>query len=156
MARKRRPTAAMHVVTNTIKRDDREYHSHLLRRSFREGGKVRKQTLANLSHLPEEAIAAIRAVLAGKTLLAADEAFEVSRSLPSGHVEAALAMAARLGLARLLDRRPSRERQLALAMVVQRVLEPGSKLATARALHLSTLASELGVEGADQDDLYRA
>lgn len=146
----------MHVVTNTIKRGDREYHSTLVRRSFREGGKVRKQTLANLSHLPEEAIAAIRAVLAGKTLLAADDAFEVLATLPAGHVEAALAMAARLELARLLDRSPSRERDLCLAMICQRVLKPGSKLATARALGYSTLAVELGVEGADQDDLYEA
>src|ERR671919_911920 len=121
MGRKPRPMGAMHVVTNRIKRGDREYHSTLLRRSYREGGKVRKQTLANLSHLPEEAIAAIRAVLAGKTLLSADDALEVVRSLPAGHVEAALRMAARLDLARLIERSPSRERDLALAMVVQRV-----------------------------------
>jgi hypothetical protein len=107
---------AMHVVTTRC--GDRVCHYHLLRRSYREGRRVRKQTLANLSHLPEEAIAAIRQALAGKTLLSTDEAFEVRRSLPVGHVEAALVMAARLGVARLLDRAPSTERELALGMLV--------------------------------------
>ncbi len=146
----------MHVVTNTVKRGDREYHSQLLRRSYREGGKVKKQTLANLSHLPPEAIAAIRAVLAGKTLLVADEGLEVTHSLPTGHAEAVLGAARRLGLPRLLDRSPSKERDLALAMICQRVLEPGSKLATVRALGQLTLGSSLGVGSADQDDLYAA
>lgn len=145
----------MHVVTNTVKRGDREYHSHLLRRSYREGGKVKKETLANLSHLPPRAIAALRAVLAGETLVAA-EAFELEGSLPAGHVDAVLVAARRLGLARLLDRSPSKQRDLVLAMICQRALKPGSKLATARSLHQSTLAVELDVEGADQDDLYAA
>jgi transposase len=146
----------MHVVTNTIRHGDREYHSHLLRRSYREGGKVKKETLANLSHLPPELIAVIRGFLRGERYLARDQALEVERSLPAGHVEAVLRMARRLELARLIEREPSRERDLVLAMVVQRVVEPGSKLETARALRRSTLAAELGLEGADQDDLYRA
>ncbi len=146
----------MHVVTNTVRRGDREYHSHLLRRSYREGGKVKKQTLANLSHLPPDAIAAVRAVLAGKTLVAAEEDLAVERSLPAGHVEAVPGAARRLGLARLIDRSPSKQRDLCLAMICQRILQPGSKLATARSLQRSTLASELGVEGADQNDLYAA
>jgi transposase len=146
----------MHVVTNTIRHGEREYHSHLLRRSYREGGKVKKETLANLSHLPPELIELIRGFLRGERYLAEDQALAVERSLPAGHVEAALAMARRLELQRLIDREPSKERDLVLAMVVQRVLEPGSKLATARALQRSTLASELAVEGADQDDLYAA
>jgi hypothetical protein len=145
----------MHVVTNTVKRGDREYHSHLLRRSYREDGKVKKQTLANLSHLPPEAIAAIRSVLAGKALVS-EEALSITDSLPAGHAEAVLAAAARLGLPRLLDRSPSRQRDLALAMICQRVLCAGSKLATVRALHQSTLGAELGVKDADQDDLYAA
>jgi transposase len=146
----------MHVVTNTIRHGDREYHSHLLRRSYREGDKVKKETLANLSHLPPELIELIRGFLRGERYLARDQALEIERSLPAGHVEAALAMARRLELQRLIEREPSRERDLVLAMVVQRVLAPGSKLETARALSRSTLAAELAVENADQDDLYRA
>jgi hypothetical protein len=146
----------MHVVTNTIRRGDRVYTAYLLRRSYREGGKVKKQTLANLSHLPEEVIELIRGALRGQRYLAADEALSVERSLPAGHVEAALAMARRLELPRLLERRPSRERALCLAMIVQRVLGPGSKLAMSRGFSQSTLASELGVEDADEDELYAA
>jgi hypothetical protein len=146
----------MHVVTNTIRRGDREYHSHLLRRSYREGGKVKKETLANLSHLPPALLELIRGFLRGERYVERDKALEVERSLPAGHVEALLALARRLELARLIDRQPSRERDLVLAMVVQRVLGPGSKLAMARALTRSTLAAELVVEDADQDDLYGA
>lgn len=156
MGRKARHSGAMHVVTNTVRRGDREYSSYLLRRSFREGGKVKKETLANLSHLPAEAIELIRGVLRGEHYLAASEAFVIERSLPAGQVEAALAMARLLELSRLLDRSPSRERQLCLAMLVQRVVAPGSKLAMARAFSQSTLATELGVKGADEDELYRA
>ncbi len=146
----------MHVVTNTIRRGDREYKSVLLRRSYREDGKVKKETLANLSHLPAEAVDAIRRVLAGETLLGAGEAFEIEASLPAGHVNAALIMARRLGLAGLLDARSSRQRDLCMAMILSRVIAPGSKLSTVRTLGQSTLASELGVEGADEDDLYAA
>ena len=146
----------MHVVTNKIRKGGREYTSHLLRRSYREDGKVKKETLANLSHLPAEAIDAIRATLRGEPLMPAGEAFAIERSLPAGHVGAALVMARRLELARLLDRRPSRERDLCLAMICQRVIAPASKLATVRVMGQSTLAAELGVEGADEDELYAA
>ena len=146
----------MHVVTTRRVSGDREYTTTLLRRSYREGGKVKKETLANLSHLPEEAVAAVRRVLAGEVLAAAGDEFRIERSLPAGHVQAALVMARRLGLARLLDREPSRERDLCMAMICQRVIAPGSKLATARALGQSTLGSELGVLGAGEDDLYAA
>jgi hypothetical protein len=146
----------MHVVTNKIRKGDREYSSHLLRRSYREGGKVKKETLANLSHLPEEAIELIRGVLRGQRYTSVGEAFAIERSLPAGHVAAALGMARRLELARLLDRQRSRERDLCLAMICQRAIAPASKLATVRALGQSTLASELGIEGADEDDLYAA
>jgi hypothetical protein len=156
MPAKSRHTGAMHVVTNTIRRGEREYKSVLLRRSYREGGKVKKETLANLSHLPPVAIDAIRAVLAGRTLMNAGEAFEIESSLPAGHVNAALTMARRLGLAQLLDSRSSRQRDLCMAMILSRVISPGSKLQTARTLSQSTLASELGVEGAGEDDLYAA
>jgi hypothetical protein len=146
----------MHVVTTTRRVGDREYNTTLLRRSYREEGKVKKETLANLSHLPEEAIAALRRVLRGETLVAAGDRFLIERSLPAGHVQAALMMGRRLGLARLLDREPCRERALCLAMIVQRVIAPGSKLAAVRALDQSTLADELGVRGVDEDDLYAA
>jgi Transposase DDE domain len=156
MGRKPRPTGPFHVVTTRRQGKHREYVAHLLRRSYREGGVVKKETVANLSHLPEELIELIRGALRGQRYLAAGEALSVERSLPAGHVEATLQMARRLGLARLLDRAPSRERALCVAMIVQRVLGPGSKLAMTRAFAQSTLASELGVEDADEDELYAA
>ena len=146
----------MHVSTTTRRSGDREYTATLLRRSYREDGKVKKETLANLSHLPPAAIDAIRRVLAGETLVGAEDAFEIERSLPAGHVNAALAMARRLELAKLLDRSACRERDLCLAMILGRVICPGSKLGMVRTLGQSTLASELGVQGADEDDLYAA
>jgi hypothetical protein len=146
----------MHVSTTTRRSGEREYNATLLRRSYREDGKVKKETLANLSHLPPEAIDAIRRVLAGQTLMSVDDAFEIERSLPAGHVHAAMTMARRLELAKLLDRSPSRQRDLCLAMILGRVISPGSKLETVRTLGQSTLACELGVEGADEDDLYAA
>ena len=146
----------MHVVTNRVRHGEREYTSTLLRRSYREGGKVKKQTLANLSHLPPEVIELVRGALRGVRYLPAGEAFVIERSLPAGHVQAALAMARRLELARLIDRSPCRERDLVMAMICQRVIAPSSKLATARSLSLSTLADELGVQGADEDELYGA
>jgi len=146
----------MHVVTNTIRRGDRVYTAHLVRRSYREGGKVKKETLANLSHLPEEVIELIRGALRGQRYLAAGEALTVERSLPAGHVEAALLMARRLELPRLLERQPSRERALSLAMIVQRLIGPGSKLAMSRTFSQSTLGDELGVADTDEDELYAA
>ncbi len=144
------------MVTTKKRVKDREYVTHLLRRSYREGGAVKKETVANLSHLPEETIELVRRSLRGEAFLAAGEEVAIERSLPAGHVDAVLGAARRLGLARLLDRAPGKERDLCLAMICQRVLAPASKLATARALGRSTLASELGVEDADQDDLYAA
>jgi hypothetical protein len=146
----------MHVSTTTRRSGEKEYKAVLLRRSYRQDGKVKKETLANLSHLPVEAIDAIRRVLAGETLVNAEDAFAIERSLPAGHVNAALAMARRLELAKLLDRSASRERDLCLAMILGRVICPGSKLGMVRTLGQSTLASELGVQSADEDDLYAA
>lgn len=156
MGRKPRPTGPFHVVTTRRQGKHREYVAHLLRRSYREGGVVKKETVANLSHLPEEVIELIRGALRGQRFVAAGEALSVERSLPAGHVEATLQMGQRLGLARLLDRARSRERALCLAMIVQRVLGPGSKLAMSRAFSQSTLGGELGVEDADEDELYAA
>jgi len=146
----------MHVVTTRRRSGEAEYSATLLRRSYREGGKVKKETLANLSHLPPEAIDAIRRVLRGETLMNVEDAFEIERSLPAGHVNAALVMARRLGLAGLLDTRGCRERDLCMAMILGRVIGPASKLGTVRALSLTTLGEELGVAGCDEDDLYLA
>jgi hypothetical protein len=146
----------MHVVTNRRQGRHREYVTHLLRRSYREGAKVKNETLANLSHLPDEVIELIRGALAGRRYVEAEAAFAIERSLPAGHVQAALVMARRLELGRLLDRAPSRERDLCLAMICQQALRPGSKLAAVRALGQSTLGGDLGVAGADEDDLYAA
>jgi transposase len=146
----------MHVVTNRVRHGEREYTCTLLRHSYREGGKVRKETLANLSHLPPEAIELIRGALRGQSYVPAGEAFQIERSLPAGHVMAALSMARRLDLAKLLDRSPCRERDLVMAMICERVIAPASKLATVRSLSSSTLAGELNVTGADEDDLYAA
>jgi Transposase DDE domain len=144
------------VVTTRRQGEHREYVAHLLRRSYREGGLVKKETVANLSHLPDQVIELIRGALRGQRFVAAGEALTVARSLPAGHVEAALQMARRLELARLLDRAPSRQRALCLAMIVQRLLAPGSKLAMTRAFAQSTLAWELSVADADEDELYAA
>jgi hypothetical protein len=146
----------MHVSTTTRRSGEHEYTATLLRRSYRQDGKVKKETLANLSHLPPEAIDAIRKVLAGGTLMNVDDAFMIERSLPAGHVNAALAMTRRLELPKLLDRSPCRERDLCMAMILGRVICPGSKLGMIRTLGQSTLASELGVQSADEDDLYLA
>jgi transposase len=144
------------VVTTRRRYKDRVYETHLLRRTYREGGKVRNETVGNLSHLPAETIELVRRSLRGERFLAAAEAFEVERSLPHGHAAAVLAIARALELARLLDRKRSPQRSRVLAMVCQRVLAPGSKLACTRALSQSTLAQELEVEGVDADALYAA
>ncbi|MGH7716801.1 MAG: IS1634 family transposase [Vulcanimicrobiaceae bacterium] len=149
-------SGAAHVVTIVKRVGEREYRTHLLRRSYRDGDKVRNETLANLSALGEEKVAMIRLALQGKKLVNFDEAVTVTNSLPHGHVAALLAMARKLDLERLIDRTPSRKRRLALALVVQRVLSAGSKLASSRYFAHSTLGEELGVIGADQDDLYAA
>jgi transposase len=146
----------MHVVTNRRHGRRREYVTHLLRRSYREDGKVKNETLANLSHLPDEVIELIRGALAGRRYVDAEAAFAIERSLPAGHVQAARSMARRLELQRVLDRSPSRERDLCMAMILQRAIAPGSKLQTVRSLSQSTLGSELGVTDADEDELYAA
>ena len=134
---------------------DKEYVSYLLRRTYRDGGKVRHETLGNISALPEAAIAVLRESLAGKALVVAGEGFDVERSLPHGHVAAVWAMARKLGLAKLLG--PAcPERDLALALVVARVVRPASKLATTRWWATTTLAADFGVAGASTDDAYAA
>jgi hypothetical protein len=151
-----RTAGAMHVAKISRRHGDREYDSYLVRRSIREGRRVRHETVANVSQLPPEAIAALTLALKGVALIPAGEAFEIVRARKHGHVEAVLSAARRLGLPRLLDREPCRERDLCLAMIAGRVLTPGSKLACTRQLPACTLGEELGVEGAVHDDLYAA
>jgi hypothetical protein len=131
-------------------------HTILLRDSKRVEGKIVKFTLANISHWPPEKIEAFRRLLRGETEPASTDTLTIERSLPHGHVEAVLGTMRSLGIASLLSSRPCRERDLVLAMIAQRVLEPCSKLATTRLWHDTTLAGELGVEDADPDALYAA
>ena len=132
----------------------------LLREGWREGKRVRKRTLANLSSLPMDQIELLRRVLRGEGLVPAEEAFQILRARPHGHVAAVLGTMRKLGMAELLSSRSHRERTLVLAMIAARVIEPCSKLATARALGRDTLSNSLGevlgVEEADADDLYEA
>ena len=128
----------------------------LLRESRREGGKIVKTTLANLSTCPPEAVEALRLALRGVALVPHEEVFAVERSIPHGHVQAVLGVMRTVGMDALLAARPCRERDLVLAMIAQRLLDPCSKLATTRVWHTTTLAQELGVDDADANDLYAA
>jgi hypothetical protein len=134
----------------------------LLRESYREAGKVKNRTLANLSAWPEARVDALSRVLKGQPPPAADldGAFEITRSLPHGHVAAVLGTAFRLGLDELIDPVPSRHRDLVMAMAAAQVIAPDSKLAIARGLRDATAASSLGevlgVGSCDEDDLYEA
>jgi transposase len=130
--------------------------AYLLRESFRDGARVRKRTLANLSSLSDEQILAIRAVLRGEALQRPEELFEVIASRAHGHVQAVLVAMQHLGVGALLAARPCRERDLVCAMIVARVLAAHTKLATTRWWHTTTLAEELDVLEADEDDLYEA
>jgi hypothetical protein len=133
----------------------------LLRESYREGGKVKKRTLVNLSKWPPELVEGLRVLLrGGRAVACLQESFEVVRSHPHGHVVAALGTLRRVGLERLLSGRRCRERDLIVAMIVARILEPSSKLATMRGLATETASSTLGellrVGSASEDDLYAA
>jgi hypothetical protein len=133
----------------------------LLRESYRQGGKVKNRTLANLSHWPEPKVDALARTLKGlPPKLDLSQAFEITRSLPHGHVAAVLGTARRLGVEELIDATPSRTRDLVTAMLVAQVIDPGSKLAVARGLRAETATSSLGqllgVASCDEDDLYAA
>src|SRR6516164_9772692 len=153
-------SGAMHVARNKrsyVARsgEQRVYESVLVRRTYREGGKVRHETLANLSALPAEAVAAIEATLKGELLVPAGQAVTITGSLPHGHVAAVHALAAKLGLPALLGP-AGRQRDLALALVISRVVRPGSKLSTLAWWGDTTLGADLGVAGASTDDIYAA
>jgi Transposase DDE domain len=133
----------------------------LLRESYRDNGKVRKRTLCNLSNWPVAHIEGLRGVLKGGTVIAAErDAFSVTRTLPHGHVAAALGTARKIGLDRVLGPDGDRCRDLVLALLVSRILDPASKLATARALSPATATSSLGemlrLGAVDEDELYIA
>jgi hypothetical protein len=151
---------AVHVTTTNRRKGDRLYSCTMLRQSYRDGDKVKHRTLANISCLPEEAIEALRQVLRGQRLVRPEQAFTIARSLPHGHVAAVLGTLKSLGLDRLLGARKCPERQAALALIAARVLDPASKLATARALDeesaQSTLGECLGLGEITEDDLYAA
>ena len=150
----------MHVARNrrtyVAKSGERRvYESVLVRRTYRDGGKVRHETLANLSALPGEAVSAIEATLKGERLVPAGQAVTITASAPHGHVAAVHAMAGKLGLPELLGP-AGRQRDLALALIISRVIQPGSKLSTRAWWADTTLGADLGIAGASTDDIYAA
>ena len=156
----KRKSRAAHVTKISRKYKNKTYDSFLVRQSYREDGKVKHRTLANLTHLPRPVIELVRRALQGERFTAVDEAFEILRSRPHGHVAAVLGTLRKIGLERIIAGRSSRARALVVAMIVARVLDPRSKLATAQSLHPETLHNTLGeclgVETADEDELYDA
>ncbi len=154
------PTA-MHVVRIKSRHTDkhgreRQYESRLLRRTWRDGGTVRNETLANLSKMPDHIVDAVEAALKGRALVPASEAaVSIARSLPHGHVAAVHAMARTLGLPALLGP-AGRQRDLALALIISRVVAPGSKLSTLAWWGDATLGPDLGIEHATTDEAYAA
>jgi len=151
---------AVHVATTTRKRKGKVYHSYLLRRSYRDGKKVKHETVGNLSHLPMPVIDLIRRALKGESFVSAEESFECVRSLPHGHVAAVLGTLKKLGLDQIIASRRSRRRDLVVAMIAARIVDPRSKLAMARGLSeetaFSTLGEVLDVVSASEDELYAA
>jgi Transposase DDE domain len=150
----------MHVARTPSKYVDkagnvRRYESVLVRRTYRDGKKVRHETLANLSKLPAEVIAAIEATLKGQTLAPAGGQFQITRSLPHGHVAAVAAMARTVGMPALLGP-PCRSRDLALGLIISRVVRPTSKLSTLSWWADTTLGVDLDVAGASTDEVYAA
>ena len=150
----------MHVARNrrtyTAKSgEQRVYESALVRRTYRDGGRVRHETLANLSALPAEAVSAIEATLKGERLVPAGQAVRITASVPHGHVAAVHAAAVTLGLPALLGP-AGRARDLALALIISRVVRPGSKLSTLTWWNDTTLGGDLGVAEASADDIYAA
>ena len=153
-------SGAVHVVRVRKSHVDkqgtlREYESAYLRRTFRDGAKVRNETVANLSALPSDLIEVIRRSLAGESFVPADQVVTVTRSIPHGHVAAAWAQASALGLPSLLGP-AGRDRDLAMALIIARVVHPASKLATASWWDDTTLGADRGVAGASTDEAYAA
>ena len=128
----------------------------LLREGWREGKKTHKRTLANISDWPRHKIETLRRLLKDELLVSPEDLFHTERTLPHGHVEAILGTIRKLGLESIISSKPCRERDLVVAMIVERLIHPCSKLATTRHWHTTTLAEELSVQDADEDDLYEA
>ena len=146
-----------HVATIRTKgKGGTEYTSYLLRRSYREGGKVRHENLGNLSHLPLPVIDAIRKMLQGRVLVDLDDSLQIESSLPHGHLAAVLAVLRQLDLERLLARERCSERDLAVAMICQLVIGPCSKLSMTRRFHQTTLAGELSLGEVTERELLGA
>jgi hypothetical protein len=135
--------------------EDRQSVSHLLRRSFRSEGKIRHETLGNVSALPAAALEALRASLAGETLVVAGSGFELTRSLPHGHLAAVSVMAKSLGLAELLGP-PCQERDIAYALILARVVHPRPKLSTTKWWSDTTLVADLDLDSIGTDEVYAA
>src|SRR3954464_1529984 len=149
-------SGAVHVATTKRVYKGKTYVTHLLRRSLRKGKTVTHETLGNLSHLPDHLMEMIKRSLKGETFVPAAEAVRITRSLPHGHVHAILTMIRKLGLEELIASEPSRRRDLVIAMIVERLLFPSSKLANTRHWHDTTVAEELDVGDATEDQLYDA
>jgi transposase len=149
-------SGAVHVTTTRRVYKGKVYETHLLRRSIRVGKKVTHETLGNISHLPADLIELIRRGLAGERFVPASSQIHIARSLPHGHVEAILGTIRKLGLEEILSSKRSPERDLVVAMIAERLIEPSSKLATTRLWHSTTLAEQMSVAEAGSDDLYRA
>jgi hypothetical protein len=152
----KRTGGAVHVATIKTRYKDREYTSRILRRSYREDGKVKHENLGNLSHLPEDTIEVLRRSLAGEVLVSATDVFEVERSLPHGHVAAILGVLRDLDLERLLGRESSRQRDLIVALICQRLLGAGSKLSATRRFGQTTLGECLGLGKVREAELMAA
>jgi len=148
--------SGMYLARIKRKYKDKTYTTYLVRRSYRVGKKVKQQTLANVSHLPPEIIELIGAALKGTPFVPAEEGFEILRSKSHGHVAAVRGMLRKLDLHKVLFHRSCRERDLVEAMIIARILDPQTKLATTRWWHTTTLPEELGLQDATEDDLYRA
>ena len=160
MGRTKKVSNACHFAEIKRTYNGTTYTTSLLRQTYREDGKVKHKTLSNLTHLPPEALALVKRSLAGEQFISASEGLCIERSLPHGHVAAVLGTLRKIGMHELLDRKPSRERDLVCGMLVARVIDARSKLATSRMLdeqtRSSSLGETLGLERIDEDDLYAA
>jgi transposase len=148
----------VHVATIKSTQHGKVYETHLLRRTYRDGNKVKHDTLGNISHLPPHIIDLIKGALRGENYIPVSEAFNVVRSLPHGHMAAVLGVLRKLDMEHILATRPSRQRDLVVAMIVSQVIDPGSELATSRGFRdqtrFTSLGETLGLGSVDEDDLY--
>lgn len=160
MGRAKKSIPACHLAEIKRTYKGKTYTTTLLRRTYREDGKVKHETLGNLSHLPDTALSLVKRSLAGEHFVSATDGLHIERTLPHGHVAATLGLLRKLGLHEVIDAQPSRERDIVCSMIVARVLEARSKLATARSLaeqtRSSSLSEVLGLQDIDEDDLYSA